>query len=119
MHLFFFFIKQQPSYDMRLSDWSSYVCFSYLHWLDQANQAIHYRHLIIAEEGSQATIIEEYRGDETVSYFSNTITEVVTAAKAKVTHYKIQRESKQAYHIGFLTVQQARDRKSTRLNSSN
>jgi Fe-S cluster assembly protein SufD len=76
------------------------------HWQDQDNQAIHSRYLIIAEEGSQATIIEEYSGIEDCSYFSNTVTEMIVAAKAKIVHYKIQREGKAAYHIGHLSVQQ-------------
>ena len=77
------------------------------HWQDQNNQAIHSRHLIIAEEGSQATIIEDYRGAEGCTYFSNTVTEVYAAAKAKLVHYKLQREGKAAYHIGQLAVRQA------------
>lgn len=79
------------------------------HWQDQANQAVYGRHLIIAEEGSEATIIEEYRGEEACSYFTNTITEVFAAAHAKVLHYKIQRESKSAYHIGHLAVKLAKN----------
>lgn len=79
------------------------------HWQDQTNQAIYSRHLIIAEAGSQATIIEEYRGKEECNYFTNTITEVFAAANAKLVHYKIQRESKLAYHIGHLAVQQAKN----------
>ena len=35
---------------------------SITHVQDQVNQAVHLRHLIIAEAESQATIIEEYRG---------------------------------------------------------
>lgn len=76
-------------------------------WQDQDNQAIHSRYLIIAEAGSQATIIEEYHGAEQCNYFSNTVTEVYAAANAKLVHYKIQREGRAAYHIGHLSVQQA------------
>jgi Fe-S cluster assembly protein SufD len=77
------------------------------HWQDQNNQAIYNRCLIIAEEGSQATIVEEYRGAEDCSYFTNTVTELFAATRAKIVHYKIQREGKSAYHIGHLSVQQA------------
>lgn len=77
------------------------------HWQDQAQQAVYNRHLIIAEEGSEATIIEEYRGSEDCCYFTNTVTEIAVAPRAKLTHYKIQCESKAAYHIGQLAVQQA------------
>lgn len=79
------------------------------HWQNQSQQATHLRHLVIAEAGSRATIIEDYRGDESSSYFTNTITEVYVAPKAAITHYKFQRESKLAYHIGHLAVKQAKD----------
>src|SRR3546814_6771765 len=32
--LFFFFFKQKTAYEMRISDWSSDVCSSDLHYLD-------------------------------------------------------------------------------------
>ncbi|WED42171.1 Fe-S cluster assembly protein SufD [Legionella cardiaca] len=78
------------------------------HWQDK-EQALHARHLIIMETGSQATIIEEYRGAEGTNYFTNTITEVRTAPHAKLTHYKLQRESRTAYHIGQISVRQERN----------
>lgn len=77
------------------------------HFQDQLNQAVHLRHLIIAEAGSQATLIEEYRGDDQCTYLTNTVTEVFVGANANITHYKIQRESKSAYHLGHLSVKQA------------
>ena len=76
------------------------------HWQDKASQAIHLRHIIVAEAGSCVSVIEDYNGDDAASYFTNTVTEIYAAARAKVTHYKIQRESKQAYHIGHLSVKQ-------------
>jgi Fe-S cluster assembly protein SufD len=76
------------------------------HLQNQMNQAIHLRHLIIAEAGSQATIIEDYTGVEGCSYLTNTVTEVCLGGSAHLTHYKIQRESKAAFHIGHLSVQQ-------------
>lgn len=77
------------------------------HWQDQANQVIHNRYLIIAEQGSQATIVEDYSGAEACPYFTNTVTEIFTAKNARVVHYKIQREAKSAYHIGHLSVNQS------------
>ncbi len=74
---------------------------------DQENQAIHLRHLIIAEAQSQATFIEEYCGEEGSCYLTNTVTEVYLGAGAQLTHYKIQRESKAAYHLGHIAVQQS------------
>jgi Fe-S cluster assembly protein SufD len=76
------------------------------HVQNQVNQAVHLRHLIIAEEGSEATLIEDYQGVEDTCYLTNVITEVFMGARAKLTHCKIQRESKSAYHLGHLSVKQ-------------
>ena len=77
-----------------------------IHLQDQMNQSVHLRHLIIAEAGSEAALIEEYQGLEHCCYLTNTVTEVFLGANAKLTHYKIQRESKSAYHLGHVSVKQ-------------
>ena len=77
------------------------------HVQDQMNQAVHLRHVVVAEAGSQVTLIEEYVGADNCCYLTNSVTEVCVAAGAKVTHYKIQRESKLAYHLGHVSVKQA------------
>lgn len=79
------------------------------HWQDQALQASHSRHLIVAEEGSQATIIETFHGQDDACYFTNTVSEIYLAKQANITHYKIQCESKAAFHIGHLAVNQAQE----------
>lgn len=75
---------------------------------DQSNQALYNRCLIVAEEGSAATILEHYYGVDNCNYFTNTVTEVFAAAQAKVEHFKIQQEGKAAYHIGQISVRQAK-----------
>lgn len=70
------------------------------------NQAVYLRHLVIAEANSRATIIEDYQGLSECSYLTNTVTEILVGEKAQITHYKIQRESKSAYHLGHLAVKQ-------------
>lgn len=79
------------------------------HWQDNVLQATYIRHLVIAEAGSRATIIEDYQGDASTAYFTNTITEVYVAEHAVITHYKLQREGLLASHVGHLAVQQATD----------
>jgi Fe-S cluster assembly protein SufD len=76
------------------------------HWQDKANQATHIRHIILAEEGSQATIIEAYQGQASCCYLTNVVTEVHMAPRSTLTHYKVQCESQEAFHIGHLCVQQ-------------
>ena len=68
------------------------------HWQDKTNQAMHVRHLVL---------LDDYQGDANSCYFTNTITEAYLAEQAKLTHYKVQRESKLAYHIGHLAIKQA------------
>lgn len=77
------------------------------HWQNEANQAVHLHHLVVLERGSVLNLIEDYSGDPSACYFTNTVTEVHLAEKAKLTHYKIQRESKKAFHVGHLAVSQA------------
>ena len=62
----------------------------------------HPRTLIIAEENSQATIVESYSGTADQVYFTNAVTEVVAAENAVLDHYKVQRESLKAYHIATM-----------------
>lgn len=77
------------------------------HWQEKSLHATYLRHVIVLEEGSSASIIEDYFGKSATTYVTNTITEVYLAEKAKLVHYKIERESKQAFHTGHLVVKQA------------
>jgi len=77
------------------------------HWQNDANHAAYVRHLIVAEAGSSASIIEDYQGDASMCYLTNTVTEIHVARDAVITHSKIQRESKLAYHTGHIAVHQA------------
>ncbi|MGH1392979.1 MAG: Fe-S cluster assembly protein SufD [Trichormus sp.] len=68
------------------------------------------RCLVVAESGSQVSVIEDYvttRGEEGV-YLTNAVTEIVIADNAHVTHTRVERDSKQAFHIGKTAVTQAR-----------
>jgi Fe-S cluster assembly protein SufD len=77
------------------------------HSQNQMNQAVYLRHLIIAEAGSEVTVIEDYTGEAACSYLTNTVTEVFAGVGANLTHYKIQRESKAAFHLGHVSVHQS------------
>jgi Fe-S cluster assembly protein SufD len=78
-----------------------------VHFQDQGQQAVSLRHLIIAEEESELTLLEDYQGDQNTVYFTNTVSEVCLGARARLTHYKIQRESPKAFHLGHIAVKQA------------
>ena len=78
-----------------------------VHRQTQAGQSSYLRHVIVADAGSELTFIEDYQGDAKTSYYTNTITEVFAKPQAAITHYKIQRESHLAYHVGHLAIEQA------------
>jgi Fe-S cluster assembly protein SufD len=58
----------------------------------------HPRNLIVLGEGSQATVVETYAGRSGV-YFTNAVTELVAGPAAVIDHYKLQRESRDAFHM--------------------
>ncbi len=76
-------------------------------------QVSHPRGLIIAEPGSQVTVIETYLGIESPSgtgvYFTNGVSEIVAGDNAAVDHYKVIREGQEAYHVGTTHIRLARD----------
>lgn len=66
----------------------------------------HSRNLIVAEHASRATIIETHVGFGDARYLATTTTEIINDADATIDHYKIERETRNAYHIGNLYVHQ-------------
>ncbi len=66
------------------------------------------RNLFIAEKDSRVTIIEHYVGKENETYFTNAVTEIVAEENAVVDHIKLQEESKKAFHIARMEVDQER-----------
>lgn len=58
--------------------------------------------LIIAGAGSTATIIESYSGNS--GCFTNAAVQIVMEGHADVTHYRVQKESPQAFHYGVTEV---------------
>ncbi|MDB4906737.1 MAG: FeS assembly protein SufD [Gemmatimonadetes bacterium] len=69
----------------------------------------HPRNLIVSDANSRATVIESYVSVGSATYFTNAVTEVSVAQGATLHHYKIQRESARAFHVGTIQVEQARD----------
>ncbi len=69
----------------------------------------HLRHVIVAEESSQLTVLESYRCLEDGGYFNCPVTEVYAAKNAHIDHYKLQRESTDAFHMATLEIVTERD----------
>ena len=66
----------------------------------------HPRLLIVAGEGSQATVLERYVG--TGAAFTNAVGEVWLGANAVVDHYKLQEEPAESFHIASMFLHSAR-----------
>jgi Fe-S cluster assembly protein SufD len=64
--------------------------------------------LLVAGQNSQATIVESYGGPAGATYFTNAVTEILLEEGAGLEHYRLQRESTNAYHVGTLAVRQGR-----------
>ncbi len=71
------------------------------------------RNLIVAEEGSQAVVVENYVSLGELRYFTNALTEVVTERNASIEHYRLQEHSPKAYHVGGLHALLGRDARFT------
>jgi Fe-S cluster assembly protein SufD len=57
------------------------------------------RTLVLADNGSEATIIEDYVSLQDETYFTNAVSEFVLADNARVHHVRVQREGAKAFHI--------------------
>ena len=74
-----------------------------------AGVAMHPRLLMVVEPRAQVAIIESYAGIGNETYFTNAVAEIEVGDGARVHHYKIQRESSEAFHVGTVQVSQGRD----------
>jgi Fe-S cluster assembly protein SufD len=57
------------------------------------------RTLIVAGKNSQVTVVERFLTTSDDTYLTNAVTEVLLAEGAQVDHYKVQQESRKAYHV--------------------
>jgi len=68
----------------------------------------HPRNLIVAEEQSQAAVIEDHAFLGENAAFSNAVTELTAGEEAIVSHCMIERENYTSSHISTLRIEQAR-----------
>lgn len=88
---------------------AGFVCpgtIEFLFIATQANSFSNIRNLIVLEAQAQVNLVERFVGWADQAYLTNSITEVVAGAQAKLNHYKLQQESKQGYHVGTLAIYQ-------------
>lgn len=75
----------------------------------QPHVSSHPRTLVIAEQGSALTVIEDYVALTDQPYLTNSVTELALANNAQMHHIRLQRESGSAFHIARCALTQARD----------
>ena len=68
----------------------------------------HPRNLVVFEDESQGTVIEEYVSMGKGAALSNSVTELIVGENATVSHYMIEREHRDAFNVSTLRIQQAR-----------
>jgi len=66
--------------------------------------AIYPRCLVVMGKNSRATLIEDYAGIGDGVYLSNAVTEAVLEEHSQLQHVRVQREEKNAFHIGHGSV---------------
>jgi Fe-S cluster assembly protein SufD len=57
------------------------------------------RSLIVLESGAEATVLEHFTGDHDTVYFHNGLTRVELKNNARLTHHRLQDDSRKAYHL--------------------
>jgi Fe-S cluster assembly protein SufD len=67
------------------------------------------RNLIVAGESSQVTVVEQYVTVGEGVYLTSPVTEIVAEDNAVVDHYKLQRESTEAFHMATFQLRLGRD----------
>ncbi|MBC8337302.1 MAG: Fe-S cluster assembly protein SufD [Rhodospirillales bacterium] len=67
------------------------------------------RNLIVLGEGAQATVVKHHVGMGVGAYFANAVTEIDIAQGARLNHYEVQAESRDATHLGAVNVRVAKD----------
>jgi Fe-S cluster assembly protein SufD len=71
------------------------------------NMGIHPRLLLALEDGAQATVVVEYRGQG--RYLNAPVAEIELGDNAALDYQQVQEESPQAFHLGGIRLRQGRD----------
>ena len=74
----------------------------------EVNTANFPRVLVVSEENSSATIVENYVSLDQRAHFTNAVVEVVLLAGARLEHYRVQRENNNALHVATTAAELGR-----------
>jgi Fe-S cluster assembly protein SufD len=71
---------------------------------EHADAASFPRLLVVAEENSSATLIETFVSTRNQQYYTNAVAEIVLKEGARLEHYRMQRESENAFHTSLTSA---------------
>ena len=71
--------------------------------------AMYPRNLIVAEESSEVTVVENYIGYAGNKYFNCPVTEIVGSANSVIDHYRLGQEGLDGYHLATQKIYLGRD----------
>lgn len=84
------------------------ICFLFISLPGNDPEMTNPRNLIVAEDATEASIVEDYVSLGSGVSFSNVVTELVAGEDAVISHYMIEREDRQVFNVSTLRSQQAR-----------
>jgi Fe-S cluster assembly protein SufD len=84
------------------------ICFLFISLPGNDPEMTNPRNLIVAENATEASIVEDYVSLGSGVSFSNVVTELVAGEDAVISHYMIEREDRQVFNVSTLRSQQAR-----------
>jgi Fe-S cluster assembly protein SufD len=67
------------------------------------------RVLVVAEEGSEGTVVETYGSASDAAHCCEAVTELVLAQGARIDHYKLQIQGESSYHVAVQAATLGRD----------
>ncbi len=85
------------------------ICLLFVSTGRGAPAMAHPRNLVVAEDHSQVTVVEDYVSVDSGVMFSNVVTELYAGQDAVVSHYMIEREDTQALNVSTLRIEQERN----------
>jgi Fe-S cluster assembly protein SufD len=81
----------------------------HLEFVSTGGQACFPRALIRVERGCEVTLIETYESAEEGASFTNSVVEISLDNNARLTHYRVQKQGSESFHIGTSGVVLAQD----------
>jgi Fe-S cluster assembly protein SufD len=84
------------------------ICLVFVSLPGDEPQMTHPRCLIVAEEQTEASVVEDYVSFGSGTFFSNAVTELVAGEDAVIAHHLIEREDRQAFNVSTLRTEQGR-----------